>query len=107
MSALVLLVLLASNVAIPDGTSAPWRDDFTAPLAALALLQSLNSDLLSHDSATLTSAWSSRPIRLRSWGSLSRVVSLSLVTGDSLIDDDWRLFGIVAGGDARRARERV
>lgn len=54
MRALVLLALLASNVAIADGTSAPWRDDFTARLEALALLQSLNSDLLSHDSATLT-----------------------------------------------------
>jgi chorismate-pyruvate lyase len=54
MRALVLLALLASNVAIADGTAAPWRDDFTSRLAALALLQSLNSDLLSHDSATLT-----------------------------------------------------
>jgi chorismate-pyruvate lyase len=54
MRALVLLTLLAGNVAIADGTSAPWRDDFTSRLAALALLQSLNSDLLSHDSATLT-----------------------------------------------------
>src|SRR5690242_4032230 len=54
MRALVLLTLLASNVAIADGTAAPWRDDFTARLEALALLQSLNSELLSHDSATLT-----------------------------------------------------
>lgn len=54
MRALVLLTLLASNVAIADGTAAPWRDDFTARLESLALLQSLNSELLSHDSATLT-----------------------------------------------------
>jgi chorismate-pyruvate lyase len=32
----------------------PWRDTFTTRLEALALLQSLNADLLSHDSATLT-----------------------------------------------------
>lgn len=32
----------------------PWRDNFTTRLEALALLQSLNADLLSHDSATLT-----------------------------------------------------
>jgi chorismate-pyruvate lyase len=51
---MVLLVLLASNVAIADGTAAPWRDDFTARVEALALLQSLNAELLSHDSATLT-----------------------------------------------------
>ncbi len=53
MRALVLLTLLASSVAVAD-SSTPWRDDFTARLEALALLQSLNSDLLSHDSATLT-----------------------------------------------------
>jgi hypothetical protein len=41
----------------PDGPapSAPaWPNDFTARLEALALLQSLNAELLSHDSATLT-----------------------------------------------------
>lgn len=31
-----------------------WANDFTARLEALALLQTLNADLLSHDSATLT-----------------------------------------------------
>lgn len=31
-----------------------WRGDFVARLEALALLQSLNAELLSHDSATLT-----------------------------------------------------
>ena len=31
-----------------------WRDNFTTRLEALALLQSLNADLLSHNSATLT-----------------------------------------------------
>jgi chorismate-pyruvate lyase len=35
-------------------TPAPWRDDSTTRLEALALLQTLNADLLSHDSATLT-----------------------------------------------------
>jgi chorismate-pyruvate lyase len=32
----------------------PWHDTLTARLEALALLQTLNADLLSHDSATLT-----------------------------------------------------
>jgi len=31
-----------------------WTNDFTARVEALALLQTLNADLLSHDSATLT-----------------------------------------------------
>ena len=45
-------------VAADDGGSFQqeigWRDNFTTRLEALALLQSLNADLLSHDSATLT-----------------------------------------------------
>jgi hypothetical protein len=32
----------------------PWPDGFVARLEALALLESLNADLLSHDGATLT-----------------------------------------------------
>lgn len=34
--------------------SPAWQDSFTTRLEALALLQSFNADLLSHDSATLT-----------------------------------------------------
>lgn len=37
-----------------EDPKAGWRGDFVARLEALALLQSLNADLLSHDSATLT-----------------------------------------------------
>ena len=37
----------------PDA-QAIWRDDFTSRVEVLALLQSLNADLLSHPSATLT-----------------------------------------------------
>ena len=40
--------------ALARPAAAPWSDRFTTRLAALALLQSLNADLLSHDSATLT-----------------------------------------------------
>jgi chorismate-pyruvate lyase len=41
----------------PHSTQTPttvWRDNFTTRLAALAVLQSLNAELLSNDSATLT-----------------------------------------------------
>jgi chorismate-pyruvate lyase len=52
------LVLLVSSVcaqaATPEAAPPAWRDSFTTRLEALALLQSLNADLLSHDSATLT-----------------------------------------------------
>jgi chorismate-pyruvate lyase len=49
-------LLLLSAPAFADGgtQTKPWRDNFTTRLEALALLQSLNADLLSHDSATLT-----------------------------------------------------
>jgi chorismate-pyruvate lyase len=40
--------------ATPGRTTSGWHDTPTARLEALALLQSLNADLLSHDSATLT-----------------------------------------------------
>ena len=48
--------LLITGLAFADGgtQTKPWRDNFTTRLEALALLQSLNADLLSHDSATLT-----------------------------------------------------
>jgi chorismate-pyruvate lyase len=40
----------------PENEDRPpaWSNDFTARLEALALLQTLNAELLSHDSATLT-----------------------------------------------------
>lgn len=38
----------------PDGHLSRWHDTFTARLEALALLQTLNADLLGHDGATLT-----------------------------------------------------
>jgi chorismate-pyruvate lyase len=48
-----LALILLARAADVDG-SPPWQDSFTARLEALALLQTLNADLLSHDSATLT-----------------------------------------------------
>ena len=47
------LLVGATGISIA-ASPAPWPDDFTARLEALALLQTLNADLLSHDSATLT-----------------------------------------------------
>jgi hypothetical protein len=48
-----LLVLLATAVA-SAAEPAPWPDSFVGRLEALALIESLNADLLAHDSATLT-----------------------------------------------------
>jgi chorismate-pyruvate lyase len=56
--AIALLVGLAVPASWSAGAADPatvsWQDSFTTRLEALALLQSLNADLLSHDSATLT-----------------------------------------------------
>ena len=51
--ALALLLLTGAGRARAEELP-PWRDDLTARLEALALIQSLNAELLSHDSATLT-----------------------------------------------------
>jgi chorismate-pyruvate lyase len=76
--------LLASLFLLPIGgalaadggsgpAAAPWRDTFTTRLEALALLQSLNADLLSHDSATLT---------LERWCGAHDLASPAIVTAD-------------------------
>jgi chorismate-pyruvate lyase len=51
---ITLACLLPAAAAPPEATPVAWRDSYTTRLEALALLQSLNADLLSHDSATLT-----------------------------------------------------
>jgi chorismate-pyruvate lyase len=50
-TAAVLLLLRTASASAAEPT--PWPDSFVARLEALALLESLNADLLSHDSATL------------------------------------------------------
>ena len=54
---LAWLALLAGRATLAGGADAPtlpWPDTQFSRLQALALLQTLNSELLSHDSATLT-----------------------------------------------------
>ena len=52
----LLLVAAAGPAAIaaPAETASTWLDSYTTRLEALALLQTLDADLLSHDSATVT-----------------------------------------------------
>jgi chorismate-pyruvate lyase len=60
MSATALRALIAAVVGFMMTASAsatepaPWPDSFAGRLEALALLETLNADLLAHDSATLT-----------------------------------------------------
>lgn len=49
-----IFVLLAYAASARPSNTPSWREGFTARLEALALLETLNADLLSHDSATLT-----------------------------------------------------
>jgi hypothetical protein len=48
------LILLLTAVTASAAEPAPWPDSFVGRLEALALIESLNADLLAHDSATLT-----------------------------------------------------
>ncbi|WP_237478524.1 hypothetical protein [Lichenibacterium dinghuense] len=53
LSLLPLTALAGAAAAAPPGP-ASWPDDATSRLEALALVETLNADLLAHDSATLT-----------------------------------------------------
>jgi chorismate-pyruvate lyase len=51
---LAVLFASAAGARDPSPAQAAWPDTFLARVGALALLQTLNAELLSHDSATLT-----------------------------------------------------
>lgn len=53
-SFLIGICLSTASGWIATATAQSWPDTYTARLEALALLQTLNADLLSHDSATAT-----------------------------------------------------
>ena len=48
------LILLLTTAVVWAADSSAWPDSFFGRLEALALIESLNADLLAHDSATLT-----------------------------------------------------
>ncbi len=48
------LILLLATAVVSAAEPAPWPESFAGRLEALALLETLNADLLAHDSATLT-----------------------------------------------------
>jgi chorismate-pyruvate lyase len=54
LSAMLLNVAMARAQTIPLNDVYTWPDTFLTRVAALALLETLNAELLSHDSATLT-----------------------------------------------------
>jgi chorismate-pyruvate lyase len=75
-------LLLGSLAARADDRSPPappWPDTYLARLAALALLQTLDSDLLSHDSATLT---------LERWCGAHRLAATPRIVAQRVADVD-------------------
>jgi chorismate-pyruvate lyase len=102
------LLLVGVAVAADGGSTAPaapWRDNFTTRLEALALLQSLNADLLSHDSATLT---------LDRWCGAHRLATPPKITAERVRDVDKQptaeqreLLGIGSAEPVRYRRVRL
>src|SRR3982074_2070378 len=76
-----VMLLCASGVS--DGASAAqtpnWTGSFAARVEALAVLQTLNADLLSHDSATLT---------LERWCDVHRLASPPRIVASRVRDID-------------------
>jgi chorismate-pyruvate lyase len=62
-----------------DAEPTPWADSFVARIEALALIESLNADLLSHDSATLT---------LERWCADHRLADPALIVAERVHDAD-------------------
>lgn len=97
-------LLLAATVNA-DEQAKPWRDNFTTRLEALALLQSLNADLLSHDSATLT---------LDRWCGAHRLADPAKIVAERMRDvekpataEQRELLGVSAAEPLRYRRVRL
>lgn len=104
---ILLLALGAASAADapPRPAAAPWSDSYTTRLAALALLQSLNADLLSNDSATLT---------LERWCAAHRLATPAIVVADRVRDVDKQptadvreLLGVGAAEPVKYRRVRL
>jgi chorismate-pyruvate lyase len=70
-----LMAMASASAAGP----APWPDSFVGRLEALALIESLNADLLAHDSATLT---------LERWCADHRLADPALIVAERVHDVD-------------------
>ena len=72
-------VLLATAAGALAAEPASWPDSFVGRLEALALIESLNADLLAHDSATLT---------LERWCADHRLADPALIVAERVHDVD-------------------
>ena len=76
---LALLVSLAANADVSGSArTTPWPDTFVARVEALALLETFNDELLTHDSATLT---------LERWCDVHRLASPARIVAERMLLD--------------------
>jgi hypothetical protein len=99
------LMLIASTASAEGSGAPPWQESFTARLEALALLQTLNAELLSHDSATLT---------LDRWCAAHRLASPAHLVAERVdgayqvpTDEQRQLLGVNATEPIRYRRVRL
>jgi hypothetical protein len=102
-------VLLLCGAAVTLGAAPPraptWTDSFTTRLEALAVLQSLNADLLSHDSATLTLE---RWCDVHKLASPPRIVAVRIPDVDKAPTAEQRHeLGVAPGEQVRYRRVRL
>jgi chorismate-pyruvate lyase len=104
---LVVLLVAAGDVAADSDARAftAWKDNYVSRLQALAALQSLNADLLSHDSATLT---------LDRWCASHRLASPARIVADRVqgvekapTDEQRQILGVSATEPVRYRRVRL
>lgn len=98
-----LLALAAfSSLAVAEPLPAPaWRDDYTTRVEALALLQTLNAELLSNDSATLTL---DRWCATHNLAYPARIVAERVEGADSAVTDEQRKLLAVGPDEPVRFR---
>lgn len=104
--ALAALLPTLAGAAIAQDRAAPvWPDDYVTRLEALALLQTLNADLLSNDSATLT---------LDRWCSTHKLADPARIIAERVVGPDEaptpeqrRILSVAAGEPVRFRRVRL
>ncbi len=101
MTRAACLAALVLGLACPAAAAPPWSDSFTTRLAALALLETLNADLLSHDSATLTL---DRWCAAHELAAPARVVAERVAGAEKPLADDQRAVLAVTGDAPVRYR---
>jgi hypothetical protein len=99
------LALLARTAGAESSGAPPWQEGFTARLEALALLETLNAELLSHESATLT---------LDRWCAAHRLASPARIVAERVdgayqapTDEQRQLLGVNAMETIRYRRVRL